>query len=91
MDSERSTLRARLRGGRAQPESQEPAGQGTGGRPSAKTNRPAPKRPSTLPSEPPCPHQAEHAAVPVGALGSRTQRAVVGEAAGVQAFLEPER
>lgn len=64
---------------------------GTQGGQLAKTNRPAPKCPQPSPRSLPYPHQAVCAAVPVGALGPRTQRAVVGKAAGVGALLEPER
>lgn len=75
-DSERSKLRARLRGGRAQRESQvDPSTQWsqhpqeTGRSQSAKTNRPAPKRPSTLTSEPLWPSPGSARSSPRGNTG----------------------
>lgn len=47
--------------------------------------------PPTSPRSLPYPHQAVCAASAVGALGPRTQRAVVGKAAGAGALLEPGR
>lgn len=98
MDSERSTQRAMLRGGRAQRESQVEASTEqtqhplrTEGRGLAEANKPAPSALPPSPASLPCPHQAARAAVPLGALSPRTQRAVVGRAAGVRALLEPER
>lgn len=64
---------------------------GTRGLQLAKTKRPAPKCPPPSPRSLPYPHQAVCAAAAVGALGPRTQRAVVGKAAGAGALLEPER
>lgn len=81
----------RLEGQAGPAESTASTRRGTRALQSAKTPRPARKRPLTLTPSLPRPHQAARAAVPVGALGPRTQRAVVGEAAGVRALLEPKR
>lgn len=98
MDSERSKLRVRLRGGRAQRESQVDPSTEQSQHPRGLEGANQPRLKGQLPSSPPPsppslpgPHQAARAAVPVGTLGPDTQRAVMGKAAGVQALLEPER